>query len=141
MTGYFNPPVIGANEAIATLANNSIRLFTVERVKSLKPAEDFTGSRLECIPENVADFSAAANYFGRMVQQALNVPVDLICSTWGGTRIEPWTSENGFKNFDWVKLPDKKMTGEFYQQMPSVLYKAMIAPMVGYAFRVLEWLP
>jgi sialate O-acetylesterase len=139
MQGYFNQPIIGANEAIATSSNNSIRLFTVERVKSLEPAEDFTGAWLECVPENVANFSATAYFFGRMVQQALNVPVGLICSSWGGTRIEPWISENGFKNFDWVKLPDKKMTGEFNQQTPTVLYNAMIAPMVGYAFRGGLW--
>jgi sialate O-acetylesterase len=139
MTGYFNQPVIGANEAIATSTNKSIRLFTVERVKSLKPADDFTGSWLESVPENVAGFSATAYFFGRMVQQALNVPVGLICSSWGGTRIEPWISENGFTNFDWVKLPDKEMTGEFNQQTPTVLYNAMIAPMVGYAFRGGLW--
>ena len=139
MSGYLNQPVIGANEAIATSANNSIRLFTVERVKSLEPAEDFTGSWLECTPENVANFSATAYFFGKMLQQALGVPVGLINSSWGGTRIEPWISENGFKNFDWVKLPDKKMTGEYNQQTPTVLYNAMIAPMVGYAFRGGLW--
>jgi sialate O-acetylesterase len=74
-----------------------------------------------------------------MVQQALGVPVGLICSSWGGTRIEPWISENGFKAFDWVKLPDKKMTGEFNQQTPTVLYNAMIAPMVGFAIRGGLW--
>jgi len=139
MSGYLNQPVIGANEAIATSANNSIRLFTVERVKSLEPADDFTGSWLECTPENVANFSATAYFFGKMLQQALGVPVGLINSSWGGTRIEPWISENGFKNFDWVKLPDKKMTGEYNQQTPTVLYNAMIAPMVGYAFRGGLW--
>lgn len=139
MTGYFNQPVIGANEAIATSANNAIRLFTVERVKSLEPAADFKGAWQQCVPENVANFSAAAYFFGKMVQQALGVPVGLICSSWGGTRIEPWISENGFKAFDWVKLPDKKMTGEYNQQTPTVLYNAMIAPMVGFAIRGGLW--
>ena len=139
MLGYFNQPVIGANEAIATSANNQIRLFTVERVKALEPSKDFTGKWLGCTPENVANFSAAAYFFGRMIQKTMNVPVGLICSSWGGTRIEPWISENGFKNFDWVKLPDKKSTGEFNQQTPTVLYNAMIAPMVGYAIAGAIW--
>ncbi len=133
MLGYFNQPVIGANEAIATSANDAIRLFTVKREKSLTTKDDFTGEWLECVPQNVADFSAAGYFFGKMVQQALGVPVGLICSSWGGTRIEPWMSENGFKNFDWVKLPDKNMQGDFTQQTPTVLYNAMIAPMVGYS--------
>ena len=133
MSGYFNQPVSGSNEDIATSENESIRLFTVKREKSLETKNDFTGEWQECLPQNVAEFSATAYYFGRMVQKALDVPVGLICSSWGGTRIEPWMSENGFKNFDFVSLPDKNMTGDFSQQTPTVLYNAMIAPMVGYA--------
>jgi sialate O-acetylesterase len=139
MKGYFNQPTLGANEAIATSTNENIRLFTVERVKSLNPNDDFSGKWLECNPANVADFSAAAYFFGRMVQKALGVPVGLICSSWGGTRIEPWISEAGIKKFDWVKVPDKNMTGDFTQQTPTVLYNAMIAPMVGYGIRGGLW--
>lgn len=139
MKGYYNQPVFGSNEAVATSKNPSIRLFSVDRVKSLTPAEDFKGKWLECVPENVLEFSAAAYFFGRMVNKALNVPVGLINTSWGGTRIEPWISEAGFKNFDWVKLPDKNMTGDFSQQTPTVLYNAMIAPMAGYAIRGGLW--
>ncbi|MCG6188557.1 sialate O-acetylesterase [Maribellus maritimus] len=133
MSGYFNQPILNANEDIATSANESIHLFTVKREKSMEVSNDFTGEWLECVPENVADFSAAAYYFGRMIQKALDVPVGLICSSWGGTRIEPWMSESGVKNFDFVNLPDKNMTGDFSQQTPTVLFNKMIAPMVGYA--------
>ncbi len=133
MSGYFNQPVLNANEDIASSRNESIHLFTVTREKSIEVKDDFTGSWLECIPENVADFSAAAYYFGRMIQQALDVPVGLICTSWGGTRIEPWMSESGVNNFDFVNLPDKNITGDFSTQTPTVLYNAMIAPMVGYS--------
>jgi len=139
MSGYYNQPVLNSNEDIATSANESIHLFTVKRDKSLTRQTDFTGEWLECVPENVADFSAAAYYFGRMVQQTLHVPVGLICSSWGGTRIEPWISESGIKNFDWVTLPDKNSTADFSQQTPTVLFNKMIAPMVGYAFRGALW--
>lgn len=139
MTGYRNQPVLGANEAIATSGNENIRLITIDRVKNLTPQEDFPGKWVECTPENVADFSATAYFFGKMVEQALNVPVGLICSSWGGTRIEPWMSESGIKNFDWVKMPDKNMTGDYNQQTPTVLYNAMISPMVGYAIKGALW--
>jgi sialate O-acetylesterase len=139
MKGYRNQPVLGANEAIATSANQSIRLFTVEREKSLEQKDDFKGKWLGCEPENVVEFSAAAYFFGQMVQEALGVPVGLICSSWGGTRIEPWMSENGFGKYDWVNLPDKQKEGDFSQQTPTVLYNAMIAPMVGYGIRGGLW--
>lgn len=139
MRGYYNQPIFGANEAVATSRNPNMRLFTVERVKSLTPAYDFTGKWLECTPENVVDFSATAYFFGRMIHQALDVPVGLICSSWGGTRIEPWISERGVTKFDWVQLPDKNSKEDFSQQTPTVLYNAMIAPMVGYAIRGALW--
>jgi sialate O-acetylesterase len=139
MTGYPTQPITGANRAIATSQNDKIRLFTVERDKSLEAQDDFTGEWLECNPGNVANFSAAAYFFGEMVNEALDVPVGLICSSWGGTRIEPWMSENGFEDFDWVNLPDKNSKEDFSQQTPTVLFNAMISPMVGFAFRGGLW--
>ncbi|MCK5104694.1 MAG: sialate O-acetylesterase, partial [Cyclobacteriaceae bacterium] len=139
MSGYRNQPILGSNEAIALSKNKSIRLFTVERNKSLEQLQDFSGSWGECTPGNVSEFSATAYFFGRMIEEALDVPVGLICSSWGGTRIEPWMSENGFNKFNWVTLPDKNQTGDFSQQTPTVLYNAMIKPMVGYAIKGGLW--
>jgi len=139
MSGYFNQPILGSNQAIATSTNNSIRLITIEKDKSLERLDDFSGKWMECNPESVGNFSATAYFFGRMIQQALDVPVGLICSSWGGTRIEPWISESGIKNFDWVNLPDKKQAGDFNQQTPTVLFNAMIAPMVGFAIKGGLW--
>ncbi len=139
MKGFNNQPILGSNEAIATSENPSVRLFNVARDKSLTAQNDFTGEWTECHPETVAEFSATAYFFGKMVQQALGVPVGLICSAWGGTRIEPWISESGLKSFDWVNLPDKAQTGEFTQQVPTVLFNSMINPMIGYAVRGAIW--
>ena len=139
MRGYFNQPILGVNKEVATSANPSIRLFTVKREKTLKPQKDFKGEWQECTPENVINFSAAAYYFGKMIQHNLGVPVALINSSWGGTRIEPWISESGNKKFDFVNLPDKNSKEEFSPQTPTVLFNAMIAPMVGLAFRGGLW--
>jgi sialate O-acetylesterase len=88
------------------------------------------------LSENVANFSATAWYFGRMVQKVTGVPVGLICSSWGGTRIEPWMSAQGVRKFDFLTLPDVKTTSN---QAPTVLFNAMINPMVGYAIRGGIW--
>ncbi len=139
MRGYFNQPIFGANRDIAIGKNENIRLFTVSRNKSLQVKDDFEGEWKECTPENLLDFSATAYYFGRMINEALDVPVALIASSWGGTRIEPWMSESGIHNFDWVELPDQTSSEEFSQQEPTVLFNAMIHPMVGYGLRGALW--
>ncbi|MEZ5103363.1 MAG: sialate O-acetylesterase [Draconibacterium sp.] len=139
MLGFINQPVTGANEAIATSSNESIRLFTVQQEKSLYPEDDFKGTWKKCIPEHVVEFSATAYFYGKMLHQILGVPVGLICSSWGGTRIEPWIGEDGFKNFDWIKLPDKTRKDDYSTDTPSVLFNAMISPMVGFSIAGCIW--
>jgi sialate O-acetylesterase len=139
MKGYKNEPVIGSNEAIVTSLNTDIRLFTVTQKVSLQPLDDFTGKWENCEPENVSEFSATAYYFGLMLNKVLKVPIGLINSSWGGTPIEPWISEGGFKKFDFISLPDKMREGELSSQTPTVLYNAMINPMVGYGIRGAIW--
>lgn len=140
MKGYRNQPILGSNEFIATSTNNSIRLITVPRATSLVPLDDFEGEWKLCEAENVAEFSATAYFFGLMLNRVLDVPVGLICTAWGGTRIEPWISEEGLRNFDWVKLPDKTQKPESLSpQTPTVLYNAMVNPIAGYGIRGAIW--
>jgi sialate O-acetylesterase len=140
MKGYLNQPVTGSNEYIATSSNDQIRLITVPKVTSLMPLDDFKGSWKLSEPENVAEFSATAYYFGLMLNKALKVPVGLICTAWGGTRIEPWINEDGCKKFDFVKLPDKTQKPDnLSPQTPTVLFNAMINPIAGYGIRGAIW--
>lgn len=137
--GFPNQPVLGSNKTIAESTNESIRLFSVTRNFSLSPFDNFDGEWLECKPENVAEFSATAYYFGKMLQEVLGVPIGLINSSWGGTRIEPWISEEGIKQFDFISLENNLKNEKISQQTPSVLYNAMVHPMVGYAIKGVIW--
>ncbi|MBE3087027.1 MAG: sialate O-acetylesterase, partial [Bacteroidetes bacterium] len=139
MKGYMNQPIAGSIEAIATSSNPAIRLFTVKKATSLQPLDDFSGSWKNCEPENVSEFSATAYYFGLILYKTLKIPIGLINTSWGGTRIEPWISENGFQKFDFIKLPDKNQEGTLSQQTPTVLFNAMINPMVGYGIKGAIW--
>jgi sialate O-acetylesterase len=137
--GYYNQPVTGSNDAVASSSNPSIRLFTVKKATSLQPLDDFTGGWLTCEPENVSGFSATGYYFGLYLNKILNVPIGLINTSWGGTRIEPWISEAGIRKFDFVQLPDKSQQGTLSPQTPTVLFNAMINPMAGYGIRGGIW--
>lgn len=140
LKGLYNQPVLGANRTIATSTNKNIRLFTVKRDSSLEKLDDVSsGEWLECHPESVSNFSATAYYFGRMLEDVLKVPVGLICTSWGGTRIESWISENGFKEFDWVTLPNKKQNIKVNHRMPTALFNAMINPLAGLSIKGVLW--
>jgi sialate O-acetylesterase len=145
--GFYGQPVTGSNEAIATSSNPAIRLFTVKKVAKLEPQDDLTGSWKGCEPENVSNFSATAYYYGLMLYNTLKVPIGLINTSWGGSRIEPWISEEWIKKFDFVKLPvktqqsntDSKTPAIVPHITPTVLFNAMINPIVGYGIRGAIW--
>ncbi|MGE5607781.1 MAG: sialate O-acetylesterase [Bacillota bacterium] len=90
-----------ANQEIAAADYPQIRLFMVDKKTSGYPLNDVNGGWRVCSPTTIAangwgGFSAAAYYFGREIHKTLNVPVGLIDTSWGGTRIEPWTPPEGF---------------------------------------------
>ena len=85
-----------AKKEIAAATHPQIRLFSVPLIPKAKPADDVDGYWKECTPESVPSFSAVAYYFGRYLHEQLGVPIGLINTSWGGTRIEPWTPPAGF---------------------------------------------
>jgi len=68
-----------------------IRMFLTDLKASTELQKDCTGSWKVCSPENVGDFSATAYFFGRDLHKELDIPIGLIRSCWGGTRIEAWS--------------------------------------------------
>ena len=85
------------NEAeIAAAMYPKIRLFYIPRVPSGLPQQDVEADWYETTPETIPQFSAVAYYFGRKLYKNLDVPIGLINTSWGGTRIEPWTPPVGF---------------------------------------------
>lgn len=81
-----------AEQEIAAADHPNLRLFTVPRVVASKPQDEITGKWEVCTPQTVGDFSAVAYFFGRDLQKALDVPVGMIHTSWGGTPAEAWTS-------------------------------------------------
>ena len=94
---------LDAEAEIAAADYPDIRLIDVPKTTAGLPKESFDGKWVRCSPETVAahgtwgGFSAAAYYFGRTLHRELKVPVGLIDSSWGGTRIEPWCAPSGFR--------------------------------------------
>ncbi|MBP5639348.1 MAG: beta galactosidase jelly roll domain-containing protein [Victivallales bacterium] len=48
-------------------------------------------------PQTVPWFSATAYFFGRQLLKDQGVPIGIIMSSWRGTRIEPWISQQGYE--------------------------------------------
>lgn len=91
----------GGKQAIAGANYPQIRLFSTSHQMSTKPLSDLRdGQWAVCSPEQVAGFSAVAYFFGKELQENLQVPIGLVHSSWGGTTIEPWMSASAIRTVD-----------------------------------------
>lgn len=75
---------------ILTANRPQIRLISVPQVGTQDPQRDFQGAWEVCSPESVASFSAVGYFFGRRLQETINVPIGLIDNAWGGSACEAW---------------------------------------------------
>lgn len=154
------------DEEVANANYPDIRYYFAPLRVALEPQSDIEGEWKLTSPEVVAQFSAVAYFFGRTVHEKLDVPIGLISTSWGGTAIESWTSQDATAlsetfaelNNEWQ--PDVKEHGDLllrhYQgdkpelpkmnrgvggapNVPSFNYNAMIAPLWQYGIKGAIW--
>lgn len=79
-------------DEVATAPMPEVRLLTVQNPARLVRQAEVVGRWEVATPEALAAFSAVGCWFGRRIHAELGVPVGLICTAWGGTRIQAWIS-------------------------------------------------
>ena len=84
-----------AEAEIAAGNHPLIRHLKVPRRPAAIPLDDLQADWQVCSPETVGDFSATGYYTAVRLARELDVPIGLVNSSWGGTRIEPWTCLTG----------------------------------------------
>jgi sialate O-acetylesterase len=118
-----------AADAIAKAKYPLIRLLNAPRTIAAEPRHDLTMRWELCQPHTAPTFSAVGYFFGRDLFEKLNVPIGLIESDWGGTRIQAWTPQVGLEavpqlkgDLQWIHTQQAK-----YQQMKKSLIPAVAA--------------
>lgn len=113
-----------------------------------------------CAPENAADFSAIAYYFGQMLRDSLQVPVGLICNAVGGSPTEAWVDRSTLEyqfpailkdwlrnDFiqDWVRgraalnIKQSKYKYQRHPYEPCYLFESGIRPLEQYPIKGVIW--
>jgi sialate O-acetylesterase len=109
-----------AGSEIASMNAPSVRFFTVKQQFGQAPLPTTPGQWKDLTPSTAGECSAVAAYFGNALNQKLDVPIGLIVSSVGGTRIESW-----------MRLDVLKATGESkslinkWKDMPADEFKAI----------------
>jgi len=140
MKGYWRAPVEGSNREIAECRGYSeIRCFTAERQVSLTPSGDVPG-RWEAASSDVLPmWSAVAWFYAKHLYRALGIPVGMIVSSWGGTKIEAWMAEEDLRRFSDVSCSALEhfdgTPATAAMDAPFIMYNGMLKPLTRYTVR------
>lgn len=141
----------GVDNAAAEIAAGDhprVRHIKLDHVPSDKPVTKVPSSGWRVAsPQTVGDFTAVGYFFALALEKELGVPIGLIGSNWGGTRIEPWIPPEGFKAVPALadianrldSFPEKNADGSINFQTALALYNGMIHPLIPYGIRGALW--
>ena len=83
--------------------------------------------------------SAIGYFFAKEIEAKTGVPIGIVSSSWGGTRIEPWIPDWAYQNSsvlkDSVTGPNFKVDGVH----PGQMFNAMIKPMLPMSIKGMLW--
>lgn len=125
----------------APLATNSmIRFFYIPKATSETPQDDLSARWVVCSPEEMMHFSAVGYFFGKHLNQKLDVPVGLINSNWGGTPAEVWTPREIIEEDPDLRAAAAKLKPfAWWPHEPGLAFNAMIHPITPFRIAGVIW--
>jgi sialate O-acetylesterase len=145
---------------IKTTDRPFVRLVKTPKAMALSPKNDVKVEWMKMTPALWDAFkagkslpSAMGYYYALELANALDIPVGIIDSSWGGTNIDAWTPPSGYKGLtgldlerDWKLVPEKdwkpsmvKYPMNAVHKQPSVLWYGMVAAYTPMSVRGLIW--
>lgn len=120
--------------------NKNIRFFYVPKATSAYPQDDCRAEWTICDSNTLKSFSAVGYFFGKKLNQTLNVPIGLINSNWGGTAAETWSPAEIVNNDTALKSAAEKLPHTSgWPFRPGSAFNAMIAPLTNYTIAGTIW--
>ncbi|HVV28442.1 MAG TPA: sialate O-acetylesterase [Rhizomicrobium sp.] len=88
-----------AEEEIRDAHDGGIRQLTIGLHESLTPLSSFAAPVEWSVasPETAGRFSASCYFFARELRKTVHVPIGLVVSAWGGSRVRAWVSEDALR--------------------------------------------
>ena len=140
LNGFHHNPIMDSNETIAFSGQYpAIRFVTIPKVQSFEPQEEVEGRWQLCNPANSPGFSATAFFFAETLHKSLNIPIGIIVSAWGGTKVESWIDREILESYQDVNLSEDVVNKLNPAARPMLMYNAMIHPLTNYVVKGFIW--
>jgi sialate O-acetylesterase len=92
----YGPGILNKQQEQAAATYPEMRFFSIPKTPSMTPCPDTNAVWQVMSPATFNECSSTSYFFGRELHKVRKVPVGLLVTAWGGTRIEPWTPLEGF---------------------------------------------
>lgn len=117
-----------------------VRMLTVRKNQSFELQKDCEGKwEAGTFPETM-EWSATAYYFASTLSNALQIPVGIVNSSYGGAKVESWTSEEIVKTYDNIDLSREAIMNSPQEYLrPIMMYNAMFWPVKNYTYKGIIW--
>ena len=129
----------GADDIIAASDNKGVRMFTVPKDQSYEPKTECEGSWNVATIETAPNFSATAYHFATSLSRALQIPVGIINSSYGGATVEGWISRKLLETYPDVSLNPDSVERLHPMHRPLLMYNAMLKPLQNYTIKGFIW--
>ena len=141
IAGYDDCPVEDYNNAVADAVNSKgVRYLKVPPKMSITPLDDAPCEWRICSPATVRYSDAIPYFFGRLLNQALDIPIGLIQANMGATRVESWISEENLKKYTDEDLSEDAINAIKPEEVrPMVWGNGTYWPVKNYTARGIIW--
>ncbi len=155
--------VNGAAEAAAA-HDPQLRHFKVPTSYAWSPSDSLVGGAwAPADPQHAGQFTAVGYFFARELRKSVGVPIGLLHTSWGGSRIEAWTSAEGLglderaiarleaderayeaRTLDSLRGRGGAVTagvpdGQHINKIPTLLYNQMVHPLLPFPVKGVLW--
>lgn len=128
----YQPLVEYIQDEIATANDDWIRHIEVPHNTSLyEKQQNFKDHWRSANPEQIGKISATGYFFAKELRNHVKVPIGLLECSWGGTRIQPWLSEDAY-------MSDPNMKAYFEASRKESMETIKIMDAEGYVDTVYE---
>ena len=131
LVGRPNRTIEHANRELlqANRFKGMLRMATVAHNEQKVPVDSVKVQWQDCSTQVVAPWSAVCYFFATTLIEALQCPVGMISTCWGGTSVESWSPKEVLP-----PVTDAKKQTDY-----AVRYNGLIHPLEGYTIRGFIW--
>ena len=144
--GFGFQEVEGARDAVIKAATyaGKVHVFDIRTPKCKDPIDDVEATWKKASAGVCAGTSAVAWFFATGLADNLDIPVGIIVNPWGGSRIEPWMTQEaidaaGITAEERAAIDAIEEKPDRWPETPELIWNGRVAPIAGYGAKGFLW--